>query len=590
MAWMNMRLAGCGVVLALIGCGGSGGAPPAADQALVRTTASSEAAATGPSLRGARRRALVLGPDDPLDAGAVFDWAEWKYPELFPAGPGDVGVDYLGVHYTVRAYATENYLGITDDGGIYGLGPFTGDVLTSFGSIADREDQIRGDRCGVYRGSRAPRASALTAPPGIAQVAQCTRPDAFAPSVVNTGPGDGVSDLHKVTLLGDDAICNDGTRAVMFVRRARTPALESRWIIHLKGGGSCQDADECLERWCHEQAPGYSAGIMSTRWTGATVNGFGLFQRADESPMDVVDTNPFADWNNVTLHYCSSDSWAGRASDVAMQTTAGLSYSIHFRGHSILEAAVAQLRAGVVSDDCAESMPPMAAGELVVLSGSSAGGVGVARNLDWLADQLGPDGVTVVGIIDAWFLPRRDLLLDQLGPGLADDAAAVMDANHEASHARLTGMFDAILDDSCLALRPDPVACGDLGVVQQNHITTPFMVFSNLADKNQSGHYNRAGVPDIAYATAIYETLAALPALPASALEGGAMTRAPGALASACTQHTTLMSNSWFHRSQVNGVTRREALARWLGGAPLLELETVAQANQNCEAEESTGE
>ena len=84
-----------------------------------------------------------------VDATTLFDWAEWKYPELFPKGPSNFSVSYLGVDYTVRAYGNGNYLGVTISGDIFGLGAFTGNALQGFGNSADYAAQVRADACKV---------------------------------------------------------------------------------------------------------------------------------------------------------------------------------------------------------------------------------------------------------------------------------------------------------------------------------------------------------------------------------------------------------------------------------------------------------
>ncbi len=85
-----------------------------------------------------------------VDADALFDWAEWMYPALFPKGPASTVIAYQGRSYTVRAYATGNYLGLAN-GDIYGLGPFTKNVLTLIGRLDDYASQVRADVC-LFRG------------------------------------------------------------------------------------------------------------------------------------------------------------------------------------------------------------------------------------------------------------------------------------------------------------------------------------------------------------------------------------------------------------------------------------------------------
>ncbi len=63
--------------------------------------------------------------------------------------------------------------------------------------------------------------------------------------------------MLRHTLTDPDAVCNDGSPALMYIRPAdaayagnMTPA-SSKWLIFLDGGGGCHDEDACLEtRWC----------------------------------------------------------------------------------------------------------------------------------------------------------------------------------------------------------------------------------------------------------------------------------------------------------------------------------------------------
>jgi len=93
-----------------------------------------------------------------VGANELLDWAEFRYAPLFPKGPTSVALTHEGVKYTVRAYATGNYLGVAEDGSVVGLGPFTNGALTGFGRLADFSAQVRMDSCQVYPGSCSPSA------------------------------------------------------------------------------------------------------------------------------------------------------------------------------------------------------------------------------------------------------------------------------------------------------------------------------------------------------------------------------------------------------------------------------------------------
>lgn len=77
----------------------------------------------------------------------IFEWAEWKYPHLFPRGQQTTPVPYQGFTYQVRGYPTGNYLGIDPLDEVYGHGPFVGNVLTWLGKRSSYSRQVNEDRC-----------------------------------------------------------------------------------------------------------------------------------------------------------------------------------------------------------------------------------------------------------------------------------------------------------------------------------------------------------------------------------------------------------------------------------------------------------
>lgn len=130
----------------------------------------------------ARRQALAADMTvSKLDATTLFGWAEKTFPTLFPAGAQNQTVVLDGKTYTIRAYeSTKNYLGVSGED-IYGLGPFTGNVLTSFGKLADRQCEVLGQTClsGI-----AANGAALA---GATVEAKCTGATAVASGLTTTG-------------------------------------------------------------------------------------------------------------------------------------------------------------------------------------------------------------------------------------------------------------------------------------------------------------------------------------------------------------------------------------------------------------------
>ncbi len=140
------RVVSLAALIALSACGGGEEprAAPAGASAFAARVHALQARSEGPS---ADSSLVVVGAQE------LFDWAEYKYPSLFPKGPQNFSLVHEGVSYTVRAYPGGTYLGLTEDGRVYGLGAFTQGQLQAFGRLGDYSAQIQADRCAIYPGS-----------------------------------------------------------------------------------------------------------------------------------------------------------------------------------------------------------------------------------------------------------------------------------------------------------------------------------------------------------------------------------------------------------------------------------------------------
>jgi hypothetical protein len=134
------------LISALAACGG-GSSPVDGAKAFAARIAQQDMATQ-------RKQALAVG--DPVDAKALLDWVEFKFPTLFARGPASFSLDFAGATYTIRAYAHAGgtrFVGVTNGGEVYGLGDFTGEQLQRFGTLSDFAAQINADSCNVYPGS-----------------------------------------------------------------------------------------------------------------------------------------------------------------------------------------------------------------------------------------------------------------------------------------------------------------------------------------------------------------------------------------------------------------------------------------------------
>jgi hypothetical protein len=356
----------------------------------------------------------------------------------------------------------------------------------------------------------------LASPPATAQFLY----NYPAANAGNTGPGAGV-DLARHTLNYADSRCNDGSPAVAYVQRG-SGGNANNWVIFLEGGGSCDNPQECMDRW---QSYGTSYGMqkMSTRiavtdWEAGAVGrpapaGWVRVGNDYMVPKGIAGNgilsnalpNPFAGWTKVYANYCSSDQWAGTRAALATgavnrSTGAAVPYTIAFRGANIFDRLVQDLRAGAINA-CAcvenpatgqcitaqvcQALPSLTAANFVLLAGSSAGGVGVLHNLDrFRAQQSGLNPMTQVrGVFDGSSTPPRQSLPwpTTVVPGIGYTSYQAMIDDKWLN--TLQAMWSARVDDTCPSQNVGVESrCADHSHVLRHHITSPFFVRQDQLD------------------------------------------------------------------------------------------------------------
>jgi hypothetical protein len=219
-----------------------------------------------------------------------------------------------------------------------------------------------------------------------------------------------------------DALCNDGTPAVLYFRPYNGDANRDKWLINLHGGGSCASGPSCAARWCScddlSKCPFADAPTNFDRSTMTDA-------RAPMKSADGLDlrggtgaqTNPLGDYNQVELTYCSSDAWHGGAKGVSMtapnpKTGVPVTFTIDFLGAKILDGDLAWLRQDGVPGlvytlgGASVAMPDLDDASQVIVTGDSAGGAGVIQSLDYIADLLkahntNPSALQTYGLLDA---------------------------------------------------------------------------------------------------------------------------------------------------------------------------------------------
>ncbi len=389
----------------------------------------------------------------------------------------------------------------------------------------------------------APRLDAAFCPPG--SPANAGNPASSSGGIPAWRPAAG-RPLVKYELRAPNAVCNDGSRAVVYARPAPASAslaMRNTWHIHLKGGGSCTGFNDCRDRWC--RAPGglNDPGLMSSDGTPDMAAGRGLF--ADHF------SNPLRDANQILAAYCSSDQWIGDVGPAGMvsldeKDTPDDVSAIQFRGAAIVRALLDELEQCIDitwTIDTPQSARLCLDGRTIVVSGDSAGAHGVRHHIDRIAKRF--PTARVFGLLDAGGGVNLQDARVEFGnlpdtPNYADYMAELIDQKR-AFH----GVRDRALDATCKAEHPGTgvaeIPCFDPHLLTAEHIETPMLQRLSLADRAGIGLFARLGIIEwdkAVMASIAHDSLAAATAANARF----------SALGPNCERHVTFRNNPNFRQ------------------------------------------
>ena len=252
------------------------------------------------------------------------------------------------------------------------------------------------------------------------------------------------------TVLDDNrAVCNDYSRAGFFVEETNT----KKWVIFLESGGLCYSAESCNRRFIKSQVRlDYASNEdeafyelnpdfdLNKTWEDLVSRNTSLSQRispymtsistyiedneqfAEIDGKDFLDDseqlNPmFYDFNKVVIPYCSSDVWLAEddfvppgvnltSTDPQKQFLETIyepeseMLQFTFRGRTILKAVIKQLLKSYDLSSASE----------ILLAGSSAGGLGVVNNAQWIISKLENNTVNAnisILVDSSWFINFR---------------------------------------------------------------------------------------------------------------------------------------------------------------------------------------
>lgn len=389
-------------------------------------------------------------------------------------------------------------------------------------------------------------------------------------------------DLTRVTIdtaIFPNAVCNDATPAVFYVAPYTREDDRDKWVIFLQGGGSCRNGQLCAQRWCSADT-NFGMDKMSSSLTKPSIRGSGIL-----SP---DARNNFDTWNRVLIYYCSSDTWAGTATQTTQASTssgASVEYKIHFKGHYIVDAVLDTLRragqrrrrpvnrtADVAAQTALTALPDLDEAKAVIFGGSSGGGGGVRNNADRVHAKLEAANVNCQdgdcpldfrAIIDATYGPSLESLdWTRTTMCAADPAGCSFDTFLTKEwNASVRGFWAAKTDDSCIAHHTaldagsDWICMSDNHVIT-NHITTPFFLRQDLRDSLVSGNFAEAGFGTLDdYGRLTREELQRLPQIQGASEE--VITDVPGVFGPQCGDHESLARNESYFDVKVEGADQQ---------------------------------
>jgi hypothetical protein len=173
----------------------------------------------------------------------------------------------------------------------------------------------------------------------------------------------------------DGAMCRDGSPTGFYVRYGSV----NRLLLYLEGGGACTSLGFC------DHNPANLSQVFAAG--GETVLGStfllpGLQQPGTAGIFDMTNAaNPFKDWNQIYVPYCTGDVHFGNKRD-AMVT--GVTALQQFVGYPNMQKFVARI------------VPTFAGIERVVLAGASAGGFGAGLDFGLVQDSFASVPVAIL--------------------------------------------------------------------------------------------------------------------------------------------------------------------------------------------------
>jgi hypothetical protein len=197
----------------------------------------------------------------------------------------------------------------------------------------------------------------------------------------------------------------------------------------------------------------------------------------------LIDGNPaqnpdFYNWNRVRVNYCTGDAHTGQRTGASADT-----WNYWFDGHLNLQRVIADLKEKHGLDNATD----------VLVSGSSAGGIGLFVNIDYIASLLPSDTVIKGAPQAGWFFPEDpDATPKGIGFPLTFEEKEIAHTTALNTSGSSSKLQDRYVNPACLAAHPNATYCESVHNMYP-HIATPLFVVENQYDTAQIyANYGRA--------------------------------------------------------------------------------------------------
>jgi hypothetical protein len=216
------------------------------------------------------------------------------------------------------------------------------------------------------------------APAGLAQGV------AFSPSESDPVPG---ADAGMSAPVGwnyynfPGAMCRDGSPLGIYVRFGSVNKL----MIYMEGGGVCISPHFCDHNPANMNQVFPGGDLNGESVTGSLATQSGLQAPYTSGIFDTTNTaNPFLNWNQIYIPYCTGDAHIGTNPNASIPNDLGVATTQRFVGALNMQLFVSRI------------VPTFKTVTQVVLTGSSAGGIGAGLNFGLVQDSFGAVPVTLI--------------------------------------------------------------------------------------------------------------------------------------------------------------------------------------------------